>query len=101
MVKGQTKQETSLRQVASSKEALFATFYMLGSCLDYSSALKIEATCSSESSVDFQQTTRRYVLFRTTAVRTSNPTLISIPDEKKVYVSMLTRDGLNFRVFVR
>jgi hypothetical protein len=28
--------------------------------LAYSSALKMEATCSSETAVDFQQTTRRY-----------------------------------------
>jgi hypothetical protein len=31
------------------------------SCLAYSSTLKMEETCSSETSVDFQQTTRRYV----------------------------------------
>jgi hypothetical protein len=31
------------------------------SCLAYSSTLKIEATCSSEASVDFQRTTRRYI----------------------------------------
>jgi hypothetical protein len=30
------------------------------SCSAYSLALKMEATCSSETSVDFQRTTRRY-----------------------------------------
>jgi hypothetical protein len=30
-------------------------------CLAYSSILKMEAICSSETSVDFQQTTRRYI----------------------------------------
>jgi hypothetical protein len=34
---------------------------LLVSCLGYSSSLKME-TCSSEMSVDFQQTTRRYIL---------------------------------------
>jgi hypothetical protein len=30
-------------------------------CLAYSSTLKMEATCSSETSVDFQRTTLRYI----------------------------------------
>jgi hypothetical protein len=30
-------------------------------CLAFSSTLKMEATCSSETSVDFQRTTRRYI----------------------------------------
>jgi hypothetical protein len=33
----------------------------LGSCVTYSSTLKMEATCSSETSVNFQRTTPRYV----------------------------------------
>jgi hypothetical protein len=33
----------------------------LVSCLVYSSTLKMEATCSSETSVDLQWTTRRYI----------------------------------------
>jgi hypothetical protein len=45
--------------------------------LTYSLTLKMEATCFSETSVDFQRTKRRYVpediqLFITTAVRTSS-----------------------------
>jgi hypothetical protein len=32
-----------------------------GSCLDYSSTLNLEATCSSETSVDLQRTTRCYI----------------------------------------
>jgi hypothetical protein len=40
---------------------LHAAYFMLVSYLPHSSTLKIEATCSSETSVDFQQTTRRYI----------------------------------------
>jgi hypothetical protein len=36
--------------------------FTLVSCSAYSSILKMEATCSFETSVDFQQTTRRYIL---------------------------------------
>jgi hypothetical protein len=43
------------------KVALFATCFTVASCLTYSSILKMEATCSSETSVDFQLTTRRSV----------------------------------------
>jgi hypothetical protein len=43
-----------------------------------SSALKMEATCSSETSIVSQRTTRRYIPedrnFRNTGVKTSNPT---------------------------
>jgi hypothetical protein len=35
--------------------------FILVSCLAYHSTLKIEETCSSETSVDFQQTTRRHI----------------------------------------
>jgi hypothetical protein len=35
--------------------------FMLVSCLAYSSTLKMEATCCSEMSVDFQWTTRHYI----------------------------------------
>jgi hypothetical protein len=51
--------------------------FTLVSCSAYSSTQKMEAICSSEMSVDFQRTTRRYsqkiVLFITPALRTSNP----------------------------
>jgi hypothetical protein len=43
------------------KQLLFATYFMLVSFLDYSSSLKTEMTCSLETSVDFQQTTWRYI----------------------------------------
>jgi hypothetical protein len=36
-----------------------STCFMLVTCLDYSSALGMEATCSSKTSVDFQLTTWR------------------------------------------
>jgi hypothetical protein len=54
--------------------------FTLVSCSAYSSTLKIEAICFSETSVDFQRTTRQYipkemlVLFIITAVRTTSPT---------------------------
>jgi hypothetical protein len=35
--------------------------FKMVSCLAYSSALKMDATCSSETSVYFQRTTRRYI----------------------------------------
>jgi hypothetical protein len=43
--------------------------FTLVSCSAYSSTLKMEATCSSKTSVDFQRNTRRYIpdLFRPTA----------------------------------
>jgi hypothetical protein len=40
---------------------MFAIFFTLYSCLIYCSTLKMEAICSSETSVDFQLTTRRYI----------------------------------------
>jgi hypothetical protein len=46
------KEENNMKQAASST---------LVSCLAYSSSLKMEVTCSSEMSVDFQQTTMRPV----------------------------------------
>jgi hypothetical protein len=41
--------------------ALLAICFKLVSCLAYSSTLKMKAACSSERSVDFKLTTRRYV----------------------------------------
>jgi hypothetical protein len=38
-----------------------ATCFMLVSCLAYSSTSKMNTTCSSETSVDFQWTARRYI----------------------------------------
>jgi hypothetical protein len=38
-----------------------ATYFTLVSCLAYSSTLRMEATCSCETSVDFKRTTRRYI----------------------------------------
>jgi hypothetical protein len=35
--------------------------FTLVSCLAYFSTLKMEATCSSATSVDFQRTARRYI----------------------------------------
>jgi hypothetical protein len=41
---------------------LLASAFTLVSCSAYSSTLKIEATGSSETSVDFQRATRRHIL---------------------------------------
>jgi hypothetical protein len=41
--------------------ALLATCFTLLSCLSYSSTLKMEALCSSETSIEFQRTTWRYI----------------------------------------
>jgi hypothetical protein len=53
--------------------------FMLVSCSAYSLTLKMEATHSSETSVEFQRTTRHYVpedrTLHNTTVRTSNPTI--------------------------
>jgi hypothetical protein len=45
---------------AASKPASLATCFVPVSCLAYTSTLKMEATYSSEMSVDFQQTTQPY-----------------------------------------
>jgi hypothetical protein len=56
----QVSDETSVnfQRTAGSK---LATCFTLVSCLANSSSLKLEATCSSETSVDFQQTTWSYI----------------------------------------
>jgi hypothetical protein len=41
--------------------AMLATYFTVVSCLAYSSTLKMEVTCYSEESVDFQVTTQRYI----------------------------------------
>jgi hypothetical protein len=41
--------------------ALLTTWFRAGFCVAYSSTLKMEATYSSETSVDFQRTIRRYI----------------------------------------
>jgi hypothetical protein len=67
----------------------------------------MEATCFSEASVDFQQTTRRYIpedreLFTTTGVRTSNPTNTVLPVSQEhqhgdfAYHRMLKTEFSNF-----
>jgi hypothetical protein len=51
----------AVSSVETSYLSLLAIWTKLVSCLAYSSTLKMEATCSSETSVDFQRTTRRYI----------------------------------------
>jgi hypothetical protein len=47
-------------RVIETSRALLVTWFTLISCLPYSWTLKMEATCSSETSVDFYRSTRRY-----------------------------------------
>jgi hypothetical protein len=42
-------------------QALLPTCFMLVSCLVYSSTLKMDVTCSSETTADIQQTTWHYI----------------------------------------
>jgi hypothetical protein len=51
----------SCREVPFRRNISHAACSMLVSCLVYSLTLKIEETCSSETSVDFQRTKRRYI----------------------------------------
>jgi hypothetical protein len=43
------------------KQSLLAACFMLDSYLAYYSTLKMKAVCSSETSIDFQRTTWRYI----------------------------------------
>jgi hypothetical protein len=58
--------ELSAKQETSSKQAEFAIFIMLVSCLADNSILKIEATYSSETSVDYEWDAERYITDDTT-----------------------------------
>jgi hypothetical protein len=46
----------------SANQVLLASSFMLASCFAYSSTQKMEATCSSETSLDYQRNTRNYIL---------------------------------------
>jgi hypothetical protein len=54
-------QSRSISQARNQRESRWQAELCLISCLAYASNLKIEATCSSETSVDFERTTRRYI----------------------------------------
>jgi septal ring-binding cell division protein DamX len=57
IIEGYAKQNTSMMKVAKIplKVALLAICITLGSSLAHSSTLKMDATCSSETSIHFQQ----------------------------------------------
>jgi hypothetical protein len=58
------KQKTSVKKAASKLEVvLLATCLRLVPYLAYSSTMKLEVTCSSQTYVDFQRTTWRYMLY--------------------------------------
>jgi hypothetical protein len=76
---------TNLRNmILRMNRALLATFFMLVSCLAYSSTLKMEATCSPDTLVVFQRTTVPYI-FIGTDVRTSYPTRRYIPEDRALH----------------
>jgi hypothetical protein len=52
---------SGFKNKTSEKAALLATCFTLVSCSVYSSNLKMEVTCSSETLVDFQRTAGRYI----------------------------------------
>jgi hypothetical protein len=54
-------QDRRIREARNQCEAGSKQSFMLISLLAYSSILKMQATCSSEMLLDFQQTTRRYI----------------------------------------
>jgi hypothetical protein len=58
-----------LRNIRSRQQAKQG--FMLVSCVAYSSILQMEATCSSETSVDFQPTTGRYIPEHRTSYKNS------------------------------
>jgi hypothetical protein len=47
----------------------FPPVFTIISCSDYSSTMKMENICSSETSVDFQRTTRLYIPQDTTLLQ--------------------------------
>jgi hypothetical protein len=67
---------------------LFATCIALVSCFAHSSAVKMEAICSSETSVDFQRTTQRYIQSNRFPVR--DQTRVSIEYKSETSLPMLT-----------
>jgi hypothetical protein len=78
-------------------QRLFAVCLIQVLCLDYSSKLKIEATCSSGKSPEFYLNTRRLIPntehFITTTVRTSNPiskTYIIVREKEILFCRMLS-----------
>jgi hypothetical protein len=52
---------------------LLTTCFTRASCLDYSLTLKMEATCSSEISNDFQRAIRRYIPEDRTILNVTSP----------------------------
>jgi hypothetical protein len=58
---GRRKSQPRDQHKDGSKQSLLAAYFMLVSRLPHFWTLKMEATCSSKSSVDFQRTTRRYI----------------------------------------
>jgi hypothetical protein len=48
-------------QLSANNQAMLATRFMLVSCLVSSSNIKTETTCSLETCLDYQRTTRRYI----------------------------------------
>jgi hypothetical protein len=86
--------------------ALLAACFTLVSCLGYYSTMKMEATCSSETSVDFQPTTRRYIpedrtLHNHRCENDRSYTLILNVCVKSVFDAQLTSKKFKYHLFVR
>jgi hypothetical protein len=74
----------------SKKHALRATCFTLVSWLGYSSTLKMEAPCFSETSIDFRRTTRRCIPEDMTGNRQTLRSRVSI-----LYISFCTKYDQN------
>jgi hypothetical protein len=77
----------SLEEQADYQHSMPAPCFMLVSCLAYSSTVKLEVTCSSDTSVDCQRTYTASYQRRQNSVRTSDPTptLMSLPLFTKIH----------------
>jgi hypothetical protein len=53
--------QTTFRRNILLSSSEFVLCFLLVSCWAYSSTLKMEATCSSETSIDFERTTHQYI----------------------------------------
>jgi hypothetical protein len=71
-------------------KSFLATCFMLVTCSTYSLTLKMEATYSSETSVDFQRITQRYIPEDRTMQGVLNWPLISIYCQGRQYVYVTT-----------
>jgi hypothetical protein len=83
----------NIQELCATKPAFMRSLFMPFSRLAYSSTLKMKATCSSETSVDFQQSKRHYIPEDRTHLNQHRPTVgISCADHATSFI----RNGTNF-----